>query len=68
MAKKLTDDYVLEMGKYRGTKLANVPASYLLFLWENSNFKFYYGTALKEYIEENLEALKQEQNKNLNNG
>lgn len=68
MAEKLTDNYVLEFGKYKGTKLANVPANYLLFLWENSNFKFHYGGALKEYISENLEALKLEQNKNLNNG
>ena len=62
MAKKpiprraIWDDYTLmTFGKYKGTKLANVPADYLLYLYSNGTFG-----PLKDYIEQNLELLKKE--------
>lgn len=58
-----TDEHPIPFGKHRGTKLANVPASYLLWLWENSTehdrTKGFYKGVFK-YIEDNLEGLKQE--------
>jgi len=50
----ITDDTIMWFGKYKGTKLANVPDEYLLYLY-NSNKA--YGK-LKEYIENNLDNLK----------
>lgn len=50
----MTDNDPMPFGKYKGEKMANVPASYLLWLYENSKV---YGD-VKEYIEENINALK----------
>lgn len=56
---KLTDESVLYFGeKHYGKKLANVPADYLIYIYEN------YKTIpqnLRDYIEENLDDLKEEQ-------
>lgn len=51
----ITDDTIMWFGKYKGTKLANVPDEYLLYLYNNNNKA--YGK-LKEYIENNLDNLK----------
>lgn len=51
---KFTDETLMPFGKYKGEKLINVPASYLLWLYDNGKC---YG-ALKEYIEDNLDVLK----------
>lgn len=50
----ITDDTIMWFGKYKGTKLANVPDEYLLYLY---NINKAYGK-LKEYIENNLDNLK----------
>lgn len=50
------DNYIMSFGKYKNQKLANVPASYLLWLKEQGKV---WGI-IKEYIEENLEVLKNE--------
>ena len=50
----ITDDTIMWFGKYKGTKLANVPDEYLLYLYNNNKA---YGK-LKEYIENNLDNLK----------
>ena len=50
------DHYEMPFGKHKGTKMANVPAKYLLFLHERGKC---YGL-VKKYIEENLEVLKKE--------
>lgn len=47
-------------GIHAGKKLANVPPSYLLFLWENEKC---FG-ALKDYIKNNLEVIKAEVKRN----
>lgn len=44
----------MPFGKYEGQKMANVPASYLLWLYSEGKC---YGE-VKEYIEENLDVLK----------
>lgn len=51
-----TDQSVMPFGKHKGLKLANVPAHYLIWLYE-SNMK---DGPLKDYIKENLEALRME--------
>lgn len=63
MAKKptkgvLTDNSIITFGKYRGQALVNVPGSYLLHLYNTPNNGL--DPALKRYIKDNLEVLKQE--------
>jgi uncharacterized protein (DUF3820 family) len=48
----------MPIGKYKGQKMANVPAAYLIWLYENGNI---YGE-LKQYIADNLEVMKAEIN------
>lgn len=53
---KLTDQSIMSFGKYKGHKLANVPADYLIFIYEEYNLQ----APLKKYIAGNLQGLKQE--------
>lgn len=46
----------MPFGKYKNQKMANVPASYLLWLYDNDKC----GSYVKEYIEDNLDVLKVE--------
>lgn len=48
----------MPFGKYKGTKLANVPAEYLL--WLHGNGISPQHQSLKDYIEDNMDVLKQE--------
>lgn len=57
------DNTVLKFGKYQGFKLRNVPAYYLLFLFDNNKS---FG-ALHDYIKENEEHLRLEKKQNLIN-
>lgn len=51
------NDYTkLTFGPHEGTALINVPADYLLYLYEEN---ICYGD-LKEYIEDNMDAIKLE--------
>lgn len=68
MIEKLTDNDPMPFGKYQGQKMANVPANYLLYLWEQNQFRYMNGKRVKDYIERNLEAIKKEQADNLRNG
>jgi uncharacterized protein (DUF3820 family) len=52
----LTDNDTMPFGIHQGKKMANVPAKYLLWLFENGKC---YGE-VKAYIESNLEFLKSE--------
>jgi uncharacterized protein (DUF3820 family) len=54
----MTDNSIMPWGKYAGEKLCNIPASYLIWLYENNKC---YGE-IKKYIEDNLDDLKNEQN------
>lgn len=52
----LTDDDVIPFGKkYEGIKLANVPNSYLKFIYEEG---YNIPAHLKKYIEDNWEVIK----------
>jgi hypothetical protein len=49
----LTDQSLMPFGLHKGTKLANVPASYLLWVYDNLTLR----PDLKKYIDENRDAL-----------
>lgn len=50
---ELTDDSLMPYGKYKGTKMANVPASYLMWLYDNDKC----DEPVKQYIEDNMDVL-----------
>lgn len=54
----LTDDSKMWFGKYEGFRLEDVPAWYLLGLYERNKC----GPRLREYIEDNMQVLKKELN------
>lgn len=54
--KQFSDQSIMPFGKHKGEKLANVPASYLLWLYENNKC---YGS-IRGYIVENLEVIKKQ--------
>lgn len=56
MVPELTDNSLMPFGKYKGDKLANVPAAYLLWAFDNLTLQ----PNLKRYIEKNKDALLQE--------
>jgi uncharacterized protein (DUF3820 family) len=53
---KLNDDSLMPFGKYKGEKMANVPAAYLIWLLDNNKC----NEPVKFYIQENIEVLKSE--------
>jgi len=53
---EITDSTKMWFGKYQGIALANVPADYLLYLYNSG--KVFGG--LKKYIEDNLDVLEKE--------
>lgn len=68
MQDKMTDESLMPAwSKYKGQKLANVPASYLLWLYYDWGLKDGPNSPqhqqLKEYIEDNMDALKAETKK-----
>lgn len=54
----LDDNSEMPFGKHKGVKMANVPADYLIFLYENNFAK---GNVLT-YIVSNLDVLKEQIN------
>ena len=48
----MNDESLMTFGKYKGTKLANVPDTYLLWL----HFQGLYEGELKSYIEDNFDV------------
>lgn len=57
----MNDNSIMPFGKHKGKKLANVPAQYLLWLYNQQEFVI--SSNLKDYISDNLEVLQQETNK-----
>ena len=55
-----TDLTPMPFGKYKGTPMQDVPASYLHWLYHNSEFYNQQGLGIKKYIDDNMSALKQE--------
>ncbi len=59
----ITDDSKITFGKHVGKKMVEVHASYLMWLLEQPWFiksTDSYNVALKEYINDNMQALKEE--------
>jgi uncharacterized protein (DUF3820 family) len=52
----LTDKSKMPFGKYEGVEMVNVPAEYLLWIFENNKC----SKEVAFYIKENLESLKLE--------
>jgi len=59
MKKEITDSFIMPFGKYEGEKIGNVPASYLIYMYES---KFLFGD-VKKYVGDNLNVLQKEANK-----
>lgn len=59
----MDDSTVMPFGKYRGEKLANVPASYLLWLYDQNSTSID-GRKVCHYVRENLDVLKAEIERN----
>ena len=60
----LTDKSYMPWGKHQGVEMANVPAYYLLWLYNNNKC----SGDVKLYIEDNLQIIEQEYLKKKNNG
>lgn len=56
MPDKYTYETLMPWGEHKGKALVNVPASYLLFLFDQPWLR----GPLKDYIKENFQSLKQE--------
>jgi uncharacterized protein (DUF3820 family) len=52
--KLLDDESPMPYGKYKGEKMANVPANYLLWMFYNQKCNYLVST----YVQENLDVLK----------
>lgn len=52
----LTDKSPMPFGIHKGTSMANVPAEYLLWLYDNGKC----SQEVRDYIEDNLDVLRQE--------
>jgi uncharacterized protein (DUF3820 family) len=53
----ISEKIIIPFGKHKGKKLANVPASYLIYLYDEGILK--YGT-IKDYVKENEDMLREE--------
>jgi hypothetical protein len=62
MPDKYDDNTKMPFGVFKGKKLANIPADYLLWLLLNERT----NPPLKVYIEENIEVLRKEVINNFN--
>lgn len=56
MDQEYTDRTIMPFGKYKGKALANIPAPYLLYLYNEGIAR----DALKRYIEDNMKVLNNE--------
>ena len=52
----LTDESPMPWGKYKGDKMTNIPASYLLWCYDNGKC----SGDVKEYIRDNYDVLNEE--------
>jgi uncharacterized protein (DUF3820 family) len=52
----LNDNSPMPFGKYKGEKMANVPADYLMWLYNEIKC----NKDVRDYIEDNLDVLEQE--------
>jgi len=54
----MTDKDIMPMGKHKGTSMGNVPAQYLMYMYEGNMFDSF--PRVKQYVIDNLEVIKQE--------
>jgi len=52
----LTDESPMPFGKHKDKQMIDVPATYLLYLYEEKK----YNKEVKEYIEDNMQILKKQ--------
>lgn len=52
----LTDESIIQFGAHKGKKLANVPAHYLLWMYD----QHWCNKDYKKYIEDNMDVLKKD--------
>lgn len=52
----MTDEDLMPYGMYEGTKMANVPAEYLLYMYDEGKCT----AEVKAYVEDNYDLLKEE--------
>lgn len=52
----LTDENLMPTGKHKGDKMIDVPAQYLLYVYENDMV----GERVKKYIKSNLSVIKEQ--------
>jgi uncharacterized protein (DUF3820 family) len=52
----MNDESLMPWGRYKGYNMINVPASYLIWLYENNKC----DDQVREYIEDNLSFLREE--------
>lgn len=55
---KFTDESIMPFGAHKGKKMANIPADYLVYIYDNFSFSYY--PEVKKYIKDNLDVLKSE--------
>lgn len=56
------EDYIIKFGIHKGKCIKDIPASYMLFLWDVDGSKLY-NPIIKRYIQTNLQRFKDEVNK-----
>jgi len=56
MKEVMTDESIMPFGSFKGRKMANVPAWYLISMYEDGGL---YGS-VKAYVEENMDVLMKE--------
>ena len=54
--KQLTDNCQMSYGKHKGAEMANIPADYLIWIYDNNKCDI----RVKLYIEENMDVIQQE--------
>ncbi len=52
----MNDESIMPSGKHKGKALKDVPAHYLLWLYDNNRCRY----ELKDYILDNMDVLKEE--------
>lgn len=57
----MTDDSLMPFGVHKGKALANVPAHYLIYIFEQG---YRMSDELRAYIRDNMDVLKNESQKN----
>lgn len=62
--KELTDDSPMPIGKYKGTRMEEVPAYHLIYMYDS---EFSMPENLKAYIKDNYQALKLEMHRTYTN-